>query len=85
MAVAACDSVTFWGLDDSVSWLNWFLWPGLDPLLFDESLQPKPAYFAVRDRLASGQRDGVRAGPQRARAPVESLYNSTTPSTGARP
>ena len=56
-AVPPCDSVTFWGLDDEVSWLNWFLAPNLDPLLFDASLKPKPAYFAVRDAL-------LRAAPQ---------------------
>jgi endo-1,4-beta-xylanase len=55
LAVPACDSVTFWGLDDEVSWLNWFLAPNLDPLLFDASLKPKPAYFAVRDALLVGR------------------------------
>ena len=58
LAVPACDSVTFWGLNDEVSWLNWFLAPNLDPLLFDASLRPKPAYFAVRDVLLEG-RPGV--------------------------
>ena len=55
LAVPACDSVTFWGLDDEVSWLNWFLAPNLDPLLFDASLGPKPAYFAVRDAILAGR------------------------------
>jgi endo-1,4-beta-xylanase len=55
LAVPACDSVTFWGLDDEVSWLNQFLAPNLDPLLFDASLSPKPAYFAVRDQLLEGR------------------------------
>ena len=59
LAVPACDSVTFWGLDDEVSWLNWFLAPNLDPLLFDASLQPKPAYFAVRDALLVGRPGGA--------------------------
>lgn len=57
LATPACDSVTFWGLDDEVSWLNRFLAPDLDPLLFDASLQPKPAYFAVRDALLEGRGD----------------------------
>jgi endo-1,4-beta-xylanase len=55
LAVPACDSVTFWGLDDAVSWLNQFLAPNLDPLLFDASLKPKPVYFAVRDKLLEGR------------------------------
>jgi len=57
LSVPACDSVTFWGLTDEVSWLNWFLAPDLDPLLFDASLKPKPAYFAVLDAL-------LRAAPK---------------------
>jgi endo-1,4-beta-xylanase len=59
LAVPACDSVTFWGLSDDVSWLNWFLAPNLDPLLFDASLRPKPAYFAVRDALLVGRPDAA--------------------------
>ncbi len=59
LAVPACDSITFWGLDDEVSWLNWFLAPNLAPLLFDASLQPKPAYFAVRDALLVGHPDAA--------------------------
>jgi endo-1,4-beta-xylanase len=34
--------VTFWGVNDSVSWLR-----GADPLLFDANDQPKPAYDAL--------------------------------------
>ena len=55
LAVVECDSITFWGLHDGVSWLNWLMEPGLSPLLFDENLEPKPAYFAVRDALAAGR------------------------------
>lgn len=55
LAVPACDSVTFWGLHDGMSWLNWYLDPGLDPLLFNETLRPKPAYSAVLDALAAGR------------------------------
>ena len=57
LAVPACDSITFWGLNDEVSWLNSFLAPDLDPLLFDASLRPKPAYFVVRDALLGGRAD----------------------------
>ena len=41
--------VTFWGVNDGVSWLN--NWPVRGrtsyPLLFDRNNQPKPAYFKV--------------------------------------
>jgi endo-1,4-beta-xylanase len=43
------DRVTLWGLDDGRSWHN--NWPmrgrTAHSLLFDRSLQPKPAYDAV--------------------------------------
>jgi len=41
--------ITFWGLDDGMSWLN--DWPIRGrtnyPLLFDRNYQPKKAYFTV--------------------------------------
>ncbi|MBM4047806.1 MAG: endo-1,4-beta-xylanase, partial [Planctomycetes bacterium] len=40
--------VTFWGLHDGRSWLNY--WPRKrtnHPLLFDRQCQPKPAFFRV--------------------------------------
>ena len=57
MAVPGCTAVTTWGIDDSGTWLDRL--PPFDalaphePLLFDASLEPKPAYFAVRDALAA--------------------------------
>lgn len=43
------DRVTFWGVHDGQSWLNY--WPVAGrhayPLLFDAQLQPKPAFDAV--------------------------------------
>jgi GH35 family endo-1,4-beta-xylanase len=39
-------SVTFWGLTDNRSWLNNEDGPSY-PLLFDENLKPKPAFFGV--------------------------------------
>ncbi|SER25219.1 Endo-1,4-beta-xylanase, GH35 family [Gracilibacillus ureilyticus] len=36
--------VTFWGLNDSTSWRA-----AQSPLLFDEDLQAKPAYYAIMD------------------------------------
>ncbi|HEX6972199.1 MAG TPA: endo-1,4-beta-xylanase [Limnochordia bacterium] len=43
----ACDTVVLWGIDDGHSWRA-----GGAPLLFDARLEPKPAYFAVREALA---------------------------------
>ncbi|HZV06735.1 MAG TPA: endo-1,4-beta-xylanase [Gemmataceae bacterium] len=42
--------VTFWGIHDGRSWLNFFPIRGRTdyPLLFDRQGQPKPAFFAVR-------------------------------------
>jgi endo-1,4-beta-xylanase len=66
MAVPNCEAVTTWGIDDSRTWLDVippmsFLGPH-QPLLFDASLQPKPAYFAVLDAVAA------REGPFHERA-----------------
>lgn len=55
LEVAACDSVTWWGLHDGVSWLNWFLGPDLVPLLFTPTLERKPGYFAAREMLWRGR------------------------------
>lgn len=51
-----CKSITIWGISDKFSWL---LQPefqnlggGDAPLIFDESYNPKPAYYAIRDALA---------------------------------
>ena len=55
LAVPECESITWWGVDDSISWIDWILGPGLSPLLFDEFLRPKPAYFAVREALRNGR------------------------------
>jgi endo-1,4-beta-xylanase len=42
--------VTFWGLADDHTWLKEFPISRLDlPLLFDEQLQVKPAYWGVVD------------------------------------
>jgi endo-1,4-beta-xylanase len=46
---ARIDRVTFWGVDDGVSWLNGFPVPGRTnyPLLFDRTGKPKAAFDAV--------------------------------------
>ncbi len=53
--VPRCGSVTFWGLDDGHTWLDRFIEPGTDPLLYDARLRPKPMYEAVRAELAKGR------------------------------
>lgn len=42
-------SVTFWGISDRYSWLNYFPVRGRTdhPLLFDRQLQPKKAFYRV--------------------------------------
>jgi endo-1,4-beta-xylanase len=47
--VQACTRFTTWGVSDAVSWLG----SAEEPLMFDVSYQPKPAYFAVINALAS--------------------------------
>jgi endo-1,4-beta-xylanase len=43
--------VTFWGLADDYTWLDNFPVAGRKnyPFLFDENLDPKPAYFEIID------------------------------------
>jgi endo-1,4-beta-xylanase len=42
------DRVTFWGVHDGQSWLNYWPAPRTNyPLLFDRQLRPKPAFEAV--------------------------------------
>lgn len=55
LAAPRCDSITWWGVNDGASWLNWFLAPGITPLLFDDALEPKPAYFAAKERFLGGR------------------------------
>jgi len=50
LAEPGCHAVTFWGFTDRHSWIDSFFGPD-DPLLFDESLRAKPAFFGVRDAL----------------------------------
>jgi endo-1,4-beta-xylanase len=50
VAEPECDSITLWGFTDRYSWIDGFFGPD-DPLLFDESYQPKPAFFGVQDAL----------------------------------
>ncbi len=72
LIVPACNTIVWWGLHDGLTWLDWFLGPGLSPLLFDATLAPKPSYTVVLDALvahegrsSSGRllrlRDGLRS------------------------
>ena len=48
---AHLSAVTIWGLGDDQTWLRGFPFPRLDdPLLFDDRLQAKPAFWGVVDR-----------------------------------
>jgi endo-1,4-beta-xylanase len=49
---ARCHTFTVWGLSDATSWRA----PAF-PCIYDRDLKPKPAYFALRDRLAHNGRD----------------------------
>src|SRR5205814_9855629 len=51
LAVAGCDSVTFWGFTDKYTWIKDYLGVYDQPLPFDVAYRPKPAFFGVRDAL----------------------------------
>jgi endo-1,4-beta-xylanase len=44
------EGITFWGFTDKHSWIHKHFGDD-NPLLFDDKLQPKPAYLAVRQTL----------------------------------
>lgn len=56
IAVPACQGVTLWGIEDGDTWLDRTFPSSVvapnRPLLFDEDLEPKPAWFATRDAIA---------------------------------
>ena len=55
LAVVGCTEITLWGLSDRDTWLDslgTFAVP-TRPLLFDNDLQPKLAYTAVREAMAN--------------------------------
>jgi endo-1,4-beta-xylanase len=60
---AQLDAVTVWGVSDANTWLKSFPFPRLDlPLLFDEQLQAKPAYWGIVDQpVAAADPDADRA------------------------
>jgi endo-1,4-beta-xylanase len=52
LAVRRCVSFTVWGFDDKHSWVPTVFAGEGAATPFDESYQPKPAYFALRSALA---------------------------------
>ena len=55
-----CKSITFWDIGDRYAWGEWpnesaQTAPGADMTLYDDNLDPKPAYYAVRKALAQGR------------------------------
>ncbi len=71
LSVPSCDTVNVWGVSDADTWYDWGLYPDLDPLLFDESYKPKPAYDAVRSAFSEGRSDPS--------VPPRFLTTTTTP------
>ena len=55
LAVPSCTIFDVWGVSDEPSWYENDLYPGLDPLLFDDDFHPKPSYFALRTALEQGR------------------------------
>jgi len=50
-AAKNCTAIVFWGFSDRYTWMTSLLGRGGNPLIFDESFQPKPAYQAVKAAL----------------------------------
>jgi len=52
-----CRGITVWGMDDGHTWFDvlfpFNLFAPNDPLLLDKSLEPKPAYHAVKEEIAN--------------------------------
>lgn len=46
-------NVTFWGLNDSCTWLTGFRKETSYPLLFDGNNQPKPCYYSILEAAAN--------------------------------
>jgi len=55
---ASCTGFSTWGVYDGNTWLSGSF-PGVEPLLWDASFQPKPAYTFIRDFLLSQGAPGM--------------------------
>lgn len=58
-----CTALVVWGVTDKFSWLRdpkWYDNPAVEPLLFDDSYKPKPAYLALLDLLARRAGEAAR-------------------------
>lgn len=68
VALAACRGITVWGVTDADTFMDqtfpWSVLAPNRPLLFDGAAAPKPAYFAVRDAMATRvpEPDALAAG-----------------------
>lgn len=60
LAVEACTTMVFWGVDDPSSWVLRFFPGWAEPLLYDNDLEPKLAWYGLADALLHG-RKGARA------------------------
>jgi endo-1,4-beta-xylanase len=68
-----CLGMLLWGIWDGDTWMEGTYWGGCEnanPLLFDREYLPKPAYYAVRERLKAGRGNGT-IGPDRMAQPAE--------------
>jgi endo-1,4-beta-xylanase len=48
----SCDGIWLWGFTDKHTWVSHFYYDD-QPLIFDEEYQRKPAYYALREAIAS--------------------------------
>ena len=62
-----CPHMIIWGISDQYSWRN-----GSNPLLFDGSMQTKPAYYAVQNMMRRGVATDIDAPTASTDAPVTS-------------
>jgi endo-1,4-beta-xylanase len=66
LAAPNCRDFIMWGLTDRHSWVPGFFKGTGAALIFDEALQPKPAYFSLIDALRA---DALRAADSAAPSP----------------